>query len=147
MNKIKRFYVFMVLSVMTMPTAIFANYHSSSMDETNSSHRQWQMYNNDPDSQEKRNPSYNSNSEMIGDRAWETTSSRMNRQAAATSNARFNPNWNRSEQTEDRSRETTSNRMNRQAAAAANIRSNSTWIRNEQNRNDLDAATRKNTQR
>ena len=82
MNKITRLYIIMVLSVMCAPTAIFANDSSSSMVETNSSSH---LYNNDPDSHEKQHQSDDSHPEMIGDRSWESTSSRMNRQAGATS--------------------------------------------------------------
>jgi hypothetical protein len=132
MNKITRLYVFMVLSLMTPPSAIFANYPSSSMAETNSSSHQWQMYNDDPYRQEKQNQSYGSNSAMIGDGSWETTASRMNRPPAATANTRFNPNQNRDGQMRDGSWETTSSRMNRQAAASANTRFNPNQRRVEQ---------------
>ncbi len=134
MNKITGLYVFMVLSVITMPTIVFANYLSSSIGETNSNHDERQTYNSGSYSQEEQNQIYDLNSEIIGDRSWETTSSRMNRQAAATNN-RFNSNQNRNEQTEDGAWETTSSRMNRQAAAANN-RFNSNQNRNEQTGNE-----------
>jgi hypothetical protein len=147
MNKITRLYAFIALLAMTAPVSIFANYPSSEMAEANSSSQQQQIYNNDQYSQEIQNQSDDPNPEMIGDRSWETTSNRMNRQAAATSNTRSNPNQNRSEQTRDGSWETTSSRMNRQAADAANTRPNATWIRVEPNRNDSNAAPRSNAQR
>jgi hypothetical protein len=136
MKKIPRLYIFMILSVMTTPTAIFANYSSSPMAETNSNNHQRQMYDNDLYNQEKQRDG--SNLEIIGDRSWETTSDRMNRQANATSNT--HSSQNRDEQ--DGSWETTSSRMNRQANATANTHSNSVWIRNEQNRNNSNAAAR-----
>ena len=145
MNKITKFYVSVILSIMTTPTAIFANYHL--INETRSNNYQSQIYNHDPYNHEKQNQSYESDSEIIGDRSWETTSNRMNRQAAATSNVRSNPNQNRDEQTGDGSWETTSSRMNRQAAATSNTRSRSNWVRDEENRNDSDAAIRRNVQR
>lgn len=135
MNRITRRYVIMVLSVILSPIASFV------MAETNSSSPQWHdVYNQAEQNQSDANP------EMIGE-DWETTSSRMNRQAAATSNPRSNPNQNRDERTQESQWETTSSRMNRQAAATSNIRSNSNWNRGEQNRNDSDAATRSNAQR
>jgi hypothetical protein len=144
MNKISRLYVITVLLAMTNQ-AIFANYPTNSPEES--------------DKEEIQNEIDNSNPEEIGDRSWETTSSRMNRQATATSNIRSNPIQNRDEQTEDRSWETTSSRMNRQAAAAANNRDGSTWIRNgqiwirtdqirtNQNRDDSNSANRRNVRR
>lgn len=141
MNKISRLDVFMILLITIMPNASFANESSNSMVKTNLNNDQLQVYSNDPYNQERQNQNYNSNPNIIGDSTWETTSSRMNRQAA-TSNTRFNPNQNSNEQTEDNSWETTSSRMNRQANV--HHRSNSTWIRNEQDRHDSNTATRRN---
>ncbi len=121
MNKLP-IYVFNILAFMMMANDTHAN-HSST-------------YFNDSYNYDEQNQNDKQNHFIVDNESWETTSSRMNRQAGATSNTLSNSNQNREDQSGGETWETTSSRMNRQASSAANNRSNLNWNRDDQNFND-----------
>ncbi len=92
-----------ILSAIVTPTAMFANYPTTSANGTNSSSYQQQMHSDkDEDNHD------DSDQELIGARDHETISERMNRQArevreASRANQRFNSTPNREWQNSDRS--------------------------------------------